>query len=180
MFQFPYFHQVSYRDGMPPNIHKCKLKQNIKTFNSISKVMTTPSTTNQSTHLFFALQFHMHGCTILGAHLCWQSYILGGKCIHVWECVGWCKWSFAQVGDTHLPGATFFLHLAGLAQVHQPLHTLALANDFQVWWLEHIFEVCWHMYTFSEVFDSMSYLIQFCIWCVWNLQLVLFLMVLLT
>ena len=94
-----------------------------------------------------------------------------------WKCVGWCKWWFAQVGDTHLQGATPFLQFAGLTQVHQPLHTLAPANDFQVWWLEHIFEVCWHMYTFSEVFDFMSYLIQFCIWCVWNLQLVLFLMV---
>ena len=52
MFQFPYFHHVSYRDGMPPNFHKCKLKQNIRTFNSISKVMTPSSTTNQSTHLF--------------------------------------------------------------------------------------------------------------------------------
>ena len=47
--------------------------------------------------------------------------------------VGWCTWTYAQVGDTHLPGATPFLHLASLTQMHQPLHTLALANDFQVW-----------------------------------------------
>ena len=90
----------------------------------------------------------MHGCTILCAYLCWHSYLLRGKCIHFWKWVGLCKWWFAQVGDTHLQGATPFLHLAGLLQMRQPLHPLALANDFQVWGLEHICEDCLQMHTF--------------------------------
>ena len=89
----------------------------------------------------------MHGCTILCAYLCWQSFSLRGKCSHSWECVGWCKWSFVQVGDTHLPVATFFFHVAGLAQVPQPLHTLALANDFQVWGLNTSVKLVGYMHT---------------------------------
>ena len=85
-----------------------------------------------------------------------QSYVhtsvdnptfLRGKCSHCWTCVEWCKSTFAQVGDSHLPGATPFLHLAGLLQMHQPLHPLALANDSQVWGLEHICEDCLQMHT---------------------------------
>ena len=89
----------------------------------------------------------MHGCTILCAYLCWQSFSLRGKCSHSWECVGWCKWSFVQVGDTHLPVATFFFHVAGLAQVPQPLHTLASANDFQVWGLNTSVKLVGYMHT---------------------------------
>ena len=110
--------------------------------------MTSTNTPPLSQHTFLALQLHMHGCTILCAYLCWQSYILRGKCRHCWTCVGWCKWTFVQVCDTHLQGATPFLHLAGLLQMHQPLHPLALANDFQVWGLEHICEDCLQMHTF--------------------------------
>ena len=54
----------------------------------------------------------------------------------------------AQVGGTDLPGATPILDLAGLTQVHQPLQTLAMAKDFQVWDLEDISEVGWHMKIF--------------------------------
>ena len=82
---------------------------------------------------FFGIASSHAWCTNLCSHLCGQSYILRGKCSHVWTCVGWCKWTCAQVGDTHLQGATPFLHFAGLTQMHQPLHPLALANDFQVW-----------------------------------------------
>ena len=117
------------------------------TFNSISKVMTSTNTPPLSQHTFLASQLHMHGCTILGACLCWQSYILRGKCRHCWSCVGWCKWSVVQDCVTHLQGATPFLHFAGLPQMHQPLHPLALANDFQVWGLEHICEDCLQMHT---------------------------------
>ena len=163
MFQFPYFHHVSYRDGMPPNFHKCKLKQNIRTFNSISKVMTSTNTPPLSQHTFLALQLHMHGCTILCAYLCWHSYLLRGKCIHFWKCVGLCKWWFAQVGDTHLQGATPFLHLAGLPERHQPLHPLALANDFQVWGLNTSVKIVCKCKPFSEVSGLISYLSQFCI-----------------
>ena len=96
-----------------------------------------------------ALQFHIHDV---------QSYVhtsvdnptfLRGKCSHCWTCGGWCKSRFAQVGGTHLPGATPFLHLAGWTQVPQPLQSLALANDLQVWGFEYIIEVCWQVYTIS-------------------------------
>ena len=114
--------------------------------------MTSTNTPPLSQQTFLALQFHMHGCTILCSYLCWQSYSLREKCRHVWTCVGWCKLTCAQVGDSHLPGATPFLHWPGLAQVHQPLQTLAIANDFQVWDFEHISEVVWQLKTIFRGF----------------------------
>ena len=45
-----------------------------------------------------------------------------------------------------------FLELHGLTQVHQPLQTLAIANDFQVWDLEHISEVVWQLKTIFRGF----------------------------
>ena len=108
--------------------------------------MTSTNTPPLSQHSILAFQLHMHGCTISCAYLCWQSYLPRGKCRHVWKCVGLCKWTCAQVGDTHLQVATAFLHLAGLPQMHQPLHPLALANDFQVWGLDNICEDCLHMH----------------------------------
>ena len=95
--------------------------------------MTSTITQPLSQQPFLALQFHIHDV---------QSYVhtsvdnptfLRGKCSHCWTCVRWCKSTFTQVGDSHLPGATPFLHLAGWTQVHQPLQSLALANDLQVW-----------------------------------------------
>ena len=139
---------------MTPNLQKCKLNQITMTFKPISKMVTSTNTPPLSQHTFLALQLHMHGCKILCAYLCWQSYILRRKCNHVWKCVGWCKWWFAQVGDTHLPGATPFLHLTGMTQMHQPLHTLALANDFQVWGLEHICEVVWQVHILLHRFST--------------------------
>ena len=103
------------------------------TFKSMSKVMTSTSTPPLSQHTFLAVQLHMHGCTILCAFIWWHSFLLRGNCIHFWKCVGLCKWTCAQVVDTHLQGVTPFLHFAGLPQMHQPLHPLALANDLQVW-----------------------------------------------
>ena len=141
-------------NGMPPNLQTCKHKQYIMTFNSFSKMMTFTNTPLLSQHTILAWQFYMHGCTIVCAYLCWQFYILRRKCNHVWKCVGWCKWWFAQVGDTHLPGATPFLHLTGMTQMHQPLHTLALANDFQVWGLEHICEVVWQVHILLHKFST--------------------------
>ena len=44
------------------------------------------------------------------------------------------------------------LELQGLTQVHQPLQTLAIANDFQVWDLEHISEVVWQLKTIFRGF----------------------------
>ena len=108
---------------MTPNLQQFKVKQNTGTFNSISKLMTSTNTAPLSQHNFLALQFHSHGCTILCACLCWQSYILRGKCSHVWACVGWCGWRFAKVGETHLPIATLFLDFPWLTHVHQPLKT---------------------------------------------------------
>ena len=135
--------------------------------------MTSTNTAPLSQHTFFALQLHMHGCTNLCAYLCWHSYLLRGNCIHFWKCVGLCKWWFAQVGDTHLQGATPFLHFAGLTQMHQPLHPLALANDFQVWDLNTSVKIVCKCTPLSEVFDLTSYLSQLCIQCVWNLQVLL-------
>ena len=139
---------------MTPNLQKCKLHQITMTFKPISKMVTSTNTPPISQHTFLALQLHMHGCKILCAYLCCQSYILRRKCNHFWKCVGWCKWWFAQVGDTHLPGATPFLHLTGMTQMHQPLHTLALANDFQVWGLEHICEVVWQVHILLHRFST--------------------------
>ncbi len=118
---------------MTPNLHKCKLKKT-QGHSSQFQRWWHPQTHHPSVNTpFLSLQLHMHGCTILCAYLCWHSYFLRGECIHFWKFVGLCKWWFAQVGDTHLQGATPFLHFAGLPERHQPLHPLALANDFQVW-----------------------------------------------
>ena len=76
------------------------------------------------------------------------------KCRHCWTCVEWCKLAFAQVGYTHLPGATPFLNLASLTQVHQPLQSLALANDFQVWCLEHISSVVLGIPNLLQMFSA--------------------------
>ena len=146
-------------NGNPPNLQKCNLNQNTMAFNTISKMMTSTNTPPLSQHTFLALQLHMHGCKILCAYICWQSYILRRKCNHVWTCVGWCKWTCAQVGGTHLPGATPFLKLAGSTQVHQPLQSLTPDNDFQVWGLEHICEVVLaNANLVQRFFDSISHL----------------------
>ena len=144
---------------MTPNLQKCKLNQITMTFKPISKMVTSTNTPPLSQHTFLALPFHMHGCTILCAFLCWQSYLLRVKCRHLWKCGGWCKWTCAQVVDTQLQGTTPILHLAGLTQMHQPLQTLALAIDFQVWGFEHISEVGWQLHTFFQRFSA-SYHIQ--------------------
>ena len=125
---------------MTPNLQKCKIQQTIRTVSPISKMMTSTNTPPLSQHSFLAVQFHMHGCTNLCTYLCWQPYLLTEKCRHCWIWSGWCNSTFSQVCDTHLPGPTPFLHLSGLTQMHQPLQTLAIANDFQVWDLEHISE----------------------------------------
>ena len=137
---------------MAPNLQKFKLKENTETFNSISKLITSTNTPHLSQETFWALQFQMHWCTLLCTCLCWQSYIIRGKSSHVWKGVGWCQSTCAQVGGTHLPSATHFLNLQGLTQVHQPLQTLAIANDFQVWDLEHISEVVWQLKTIFRGF----------------------------
>ena len=60
---------------MTPNLQKCKLQQTMRTVSSISKLMTSTISPPLSQHSFLAVQFHMHGCTILCAYLCWQSYL---------------------------------------------------------------------------------------------------------
>ena len=113
---------------------------------------------------FFGIASSHAWCTNLCSHLCGQSYILRGKCSHVWTCVGWCKWTCAQVGDTHLPGATTFLKLAGSTQVHQPLQSLTPTNDVQVWGLEHICEVVLaNASLVQRFFDLISQLGPWCI-----------------
>ena len=151
-------------NGNPPNLQKCNLNQNTMAFNTISKMMTSTNTPPLSQHTFFGIASSHAWCTNLCSHLCGQSYILRGKCSHVWTCVGWCKWTCAQVGDTHLPGATPFLKLAGSTQVHQPLQSLTPANDFQVWGLEHICEVVLaNANLVQRFFDSISHLRPVCI-----------------
>ena len=83
-----------------------------------------------------------------------NTYLYYGNADIFENCVGWCKSAFAQVGDTHLPGATPFLHLAGWTQVHQPLQPLSLANDFQVQGVNTSVKLCWHMQPLFRAFST--------------------------
>ena len=112
IFSCPTFIRFPIGTCMTPNLQKCRLKKTQGHSTQFQR-WWHPQTHHPSVNTpFWALQLHMHGCTILCAYLCWHSYGLRGKCIHFWKCVGLCKWTCAQVGDTHLQGATPFLHVA--------------------------------------------------------------------